>query len=60
MPQGVIAKAFRHEGKDWLFTVNMTYEPIDCCIAVGCCSAAQISLPPLGVDIRKMPVACDE
>ena len=60
MPQGVIAKAFCHEGKDWLFTVNMTYEPIDCCIAVGCCSAAQISLPALGVDIRKMPVACDE
>lgn len=27
----------------------------DCCIAVGCCSAAQMDLPPLGVDVRQLP-----
>ena len=51
-PDGVMVRAFRHEGKDWLVALNAGHEPIDFSISVGDREPVQISLPALGVDLR--------
>lgn len=54
MPQRVFARAFRHEGKNWLLAVNTLNEQSDCCISVDDCSDVKMTLPPLGVDMRQL------
>ena len=53
-PRGVFARAWRHDGRDWILAVNTNGEAVECSLDVERRGSVAFRLEPLGVEMRTM------